>query len=165
MHRWLRKGLRLCAKKGSRGWKNGSFCSVSQVIPRGQINPRCLSPLWERKNGNNKYGRWVAQGRKLAIVCCLVYNTGLSQGPHSPAPMVLWAKLKALDKLSRYLSHARLRKSPSFSGILIPLYILRARIACPVKTKRLCNRCIKDKLKNWNDNVSVAVATWIYIII
>ena len=69
---------------------------------------------WAVKKGNNKYRRWVAQGRKLAVVCCLVYNTGLSQRPCSPASLLLWAKLKALDKLSRSLFRSSTTQIPHF---------------------------------------------------
>lgn len=69
---------------------------------------------WAVKKGNNKYRRWVAQGRKLAVVCCLVYNTGLSQKPCSPASLLLWAKLKALDKLSRSLFRSSTTQIPHF---------------------------------------------------
>lgn len=55
---------------------------------------------WNDVQENDKY-RECRQDRKLAIVYCLVYNTGLSWRPHFPKPTFLQAKLKALDKLSR----------------------------------------------------------------
>lgn len=58
-----------------------------------------------RKRITSTEGEWH-KVENLPVVYRLVYNTGLSERPRSPASPLLWAKLKALDKLPDSLSRS-----------------------------------------------------------
>ena len=106
----MRKGLRLClerererereggeeeGRERRKGERTEAFVSLFRVIPRGQINPCCLSPFWlgeegggGRKRITSTEGEWH-KVENLPVVYRLVYNTGLSERPRSPASPLL----------------------------------------------------------------------------
>lgn len=139
--------------------KNGSFCSLFRVIPRGQINPCCLSPFrfgGEGGGGGGGKGITSTEGEwhkveNLPVVYRLVYNTGLSERPRSPLLRRFCEQnLKLLISSPALFLALQLRKSTTFSAtsadLLLLFYLLSIPVSIPFEQKyvyiyiyRLCS--------------------------
>lgn len=96
-----RKGKEGRRKTRRKGERTEAFVFLFRVIPRGQINPCCLSPFWLEEEGGERGGDGGGRKRitstegewhkveNLPVVYRLVYNTGLSERPRSPASPLL----------------------------------------------------------------------------
>lgn len=128
--------------------KNGSFCSLFRVIPRGQINPCCLSPFrfgGEGGGGGGGKGITSTEGEwhkveNLPVVYRLVYNTGLSERPRSPLLRRFCEQnLKLLISSPALFLALQLRKSTTFSAtsadLLLLFYLLSIPVSIPFEQK------------------------------
>lgn len=102
-------------RRGEKAKERKLLFSCFELFPEDRLTHAVFHRSgWRREGGGDGGGRkriTSTEGEwhkveNLPVVYRLVYNTGLSERPRSPASPLLWAKLKALDKLPDSLSRS-----------------------------------------------------------